>query len=268
MGGHDDVQYLAASPVRSRILEVLREEPLRPTEITEQIDATRTTVQRILAGFLERDWVVKRGRCYAVTVTGRGIHAAYRNLLDDVTHAAELGPFAAHVGAVADDLPWDALSEATVTTATTRNPLAPGERLVEILRSAETDHMRVVTPIVAEMFNDAAGRFLERGGSVELTIDRGVLLASQNEYPGALDQARENPDVDLEVYPDSLGFGLILYEEQTLIGAYDEYNNVKAVLESEDPALYEWATDTYERYRSAALTPAEALEVIQPAGTE
>lgn len=260
MAAHEDVKYLAGSPVRARILETLREEPLRPTELTDRVDATRTTVQRILAGYRERDWVVKRGRRYTITVTGRGVHRAYESLLADAERAGELGPFAAHVGPVADDLPWDALEGAEITVASDRDPFATVQRLAELISTADAERMRAVTPIVAEVFNEAAVEFIERGSHLELTIDDGVLEASRAGFPDALERARTNGDVDVLVHPEPIGFGLMLCEERTCLGAYDAENNVRAVVESDSPELFEWATEAYERYRSRAAPLEDVLE--------
>ncbi|MEF8779075.1 MAG: helix-turn-helix domain-containing protein [Haloferacaceae archaeon] len=258
MAAHDDVQYLVGSPVRSRILEALREEPLRPTELTDRVDATRTTVQRILSGFQERNWVVKRGPRYTVTVTGRGVLESYETLLEDVERAAKLGPFAAHAGPVADRLPWDALEGARVTVPDDRSPFAPVRRLVELVSAADEDDMRAVSPIVAEVFNQAAVEFLETGGSLELIIDEGVLEASRAGFPEALDRARTNGYVDVLVHPEPLEFGLVAFENRAVLGAYDDENNVRAVVESDAPGMVEWATAEYERYRSRA-EPLERL---------
>lgn len=259
MEPHDDVQYLVGSPVRARILETLREEPLRPTELTDCVDATRTTVQRILAGYLERDWVVKRGGRYTATVTGRGVHRAYERLLANVERAERFGPFAAHAGPVVDDLPWDALEGAEVTVASDRDPFATAQRLAELISTADADHMRAVSPIVAEVFNEAAVEFIDGGGHLELTIDHGVLEASQAEFPDALERARRLGDVDVLVHPEPLGFGLMLAGGRACLGAYDAENNLRAVVESDAPELFEWADATYERHRSRAAPLEEAL---------
>src|SRR6056297_3936652 len=95
--GHDGAQYLAGSPVRVAILRALRDDPRRPAALTDAVDATRTTVQRILGGFRERDWVVKREAAYHVTPTGARVYNAYEDLLDEVELAERYGRFAAEL---------------------------------------------------------------------------------------------------------------------------------------------------------------------------
>ncbi|WP_119815575.1 helix-turn-helix transcriptional regulator [Halalkaliarchaeum desulfuricum] len=260
MAAHDDVQYLAGSPVRANILAALCEEPLRPTQLTDRVDATRTTVQRILAGYLDREWVVKRGHRYTVTVTGRGVYRAYESLCADVERASELGSFASHIGPIADDLPWTALESAEVTAASDRDPFSTVQRLVELISTADADRMRAITPIVAEVFNEAAAEFIEGGGHLELTIDSGVLEASRTGFPEAVDRAVENGDVEVRVHPEPIGFGLMLCEEWACLGAYDDENNVRAVIESDSSELFDWANEQYGRYRSRTRPLAEVLE--------
>jgi len=116
------------------MLRALRSEPRRPASLTAAVDATRTTIQRILSGFRERDWVVKRGAAYHVTPTGKRVHDAYEELLDEVELADRYGQFAADLERVGADFPPSALDTGELTVAADRNPLAAVDRLTELLR--------------------------------------------------------------------------------------------------------------------------------------
>jgi len=140
--GHDGAKYLAGSPVRVAILRTLRRDPRRPADLTAAVDATRTTVQRILAGFRDRDWVVKRGAVYCVTPTGERVHDAYEALLSEIERADRYGQFAADLERVGAEFPPSALASGELTVAADRNPLAVVDRLTELLRDGEGADIR------------------------------------------------------------------------------------------------------------------------------
>ena len=140
-----DVQFLTGSPQRRNVLKALCEEPARPHELCADIDATRTTIQRILAGFRERQWVVKYDGDYRPTVTGRRICQQYEALLGELRLAREFGPLAAHLGPVANDLPIEALERGQLTVSDEGSPLAEagapvGESIIVTSLGGERTH--------------------------------------------------------------------------------------------------------------------------------
>jgi len=150
---YGDVQFLTGSPHRRAVLAALCDEPARPHELCDDIDATRTTIQRILAGFRERQWVVKHHGDYRATVTGRRVCEQYETLHDEITRARRFGPLAAHLGPVADDLPVEALATGRLTVSEEGNPLAALSRFTEWLQEVEGE-MCAISPVVAQPFNE------------------------------------------------------------------------------------------------------------------
>lgn len=248
---HGDVQFLTGSPQRGAVLRELCEAPARPSDLCERVDATRTTVQRILAGFCERDWVVKRDGRYRATGTGRRVADRYAALREEVARAREFGPVAVHLGDVAADLP-EAAFEGEVTAATDRDPLAAVDRLVEWFGNAEGDRVRAVSPIVAQSFNRVAADLIRSGTEIEYVIDPEVLERSAADFETELEQGVEHEMIRMRVHPESLSYGLLVGASDVMLGAYDEDNNLRATLESSDPEVVEWATERFEALWTAA----------------
>ncbi|MDZ5812235.1 transcriptional regulator [Halorubrum sp. AD140] len=244
--GHDGAQYLAGSPVRVSILRTLRREPRRPADLTDAVDATRTTVQRILGGFRERDWVVKRDAAYRVTPTGKRVHEAYETLLDEVALADRYGRFAADLERVDAGLPPEALDAGELTVATDRNPLAAVDRLTELLREGRDAEIRAVSPIVIQQFNRAAAAALDAGAEVELVIDRDVAETSVSEFGPATDRALDDDDATVYVSPEPIEYGLFKRDDVACVTAYDRRNNPRCVFESTEPIVTEWVDDRFE----------------------
>ncbi|MBP1923491.1 putative transcriptional regulator [Halorubrum alkaliphilum] len=258
--GHDDARYLAGSPVRATVLRTLREDPRRPADLTDAVDATRTTVQRILAGFREREWVVKRSGEYHVTATGKRVHDAYEGLLTEIDRADRYGGFAADLERVDAGFPASALDRGEVTAATDRDPLAALDRVVELVRLANGATIRAVSPIVTTQYNEAAASALDEGGSVELVIDGAVLETSIEEFGQATDRALFDDDATVYVAPEAIEYGLFRYADVACVIAYGNANNPRYVFESTDPSVIEWVDSRFEALVADATPLSAAME--------
>lgn len=258
--GHGGAQYLAGSPVRVAMLRALREEPRRPADLTAAVDATRTTVQRILAGFGERDWVVKRGAVYCVTPTGKRIHEAYESLLEEVDRAERYGQFAADLERAGVDFPPEALDTGELTVAAGRNPLAAVDRLTELLREGHGTDIRAVSPVVIQQFNEAAADALDAGADIELIIDRDVVETSVSEFGQATERALTDDDATVYVASAPIEYGLFRYDDVACVTAYDQRNNPQCVFESTDSTVIEWVDERLESFVADATRLSEVVE--------
>ncbi|TKX63031.1 transcriptional regulator [Halorubrum sp. ASP1] len=260
--GHDGAQYLAGSPVRVAILRALREEPRRPAELTDAVDATRTTVQRILGGFRERDWVVKRDADYRVTPTGVRVHDAYETLLTEVERGERYGRFAEAVERVGVDFPPEGIPDSELTVASDQNPLAVVDRLTDLLRESRGAKIRAVSPVVLQQFNDAAAAALDGGADVELIIDRRVADASVAEFGPATDRALNDDDAEVYVSADPIEYGLVRCDDVACVTAYDERNNPRCVLKSTDETVVDWVDEAFASLRDEATPLAAVVERV------
>ncbi|GAA0723976.1 putative transcriptional regulator [Halorubrum trapanicum] len=258
--GHDGAQYLAGSPVRVAILRALRENPQRPAELTGAVDATRTTVQRILAGFRERDWVVKRDAAYRVTPTGERVHEAYETLLTEVERGDRYGRFAATVERVGADFPAAGLPGSDLTVASDQNPLAAVDRLTELLHESCGSEIRAVSPVVIQPFNEAAAAALDDGASVELVIDRDVVDASVAEFEPATDRALDDDAAEVYVSAEPIEYGLFRCGDVACVTAHDERNNPRYVLESTEATVVDWVDETFAALRDDASKLSSVVE--------
>ncbi len=255
---HDSARYLTGSPVRVEILRTLRQEPCRPATLTDAVDATRTTVQRVLAGYRERRWVVKRDAEYHVTATGERVHDAYESLLTDIDRADQYGAFAADMKRAGADFPASGLDGGELTAATERDPLAALDRVVELIRDASGSSIRAVSPIVTTQYNEAAAAALDAGSDVELVIDRGVLAMSVDDFRPATDRALDDDDASVYVAERSIEYGFFRYRDRACVVAYDGNNNPRYVLESTAPSVLDWADSRFDELVTDA-TPLPGL---------
>jgi len=260
--GHAGAKYLAGSPVRVAILRTLRSDPRRPADLTAAVDATRTTVQRILAGFRERNWVVKRDAAYHVTPTGERVHDAYEELLSEIERADRYGQFAADLERVGAEFPPSAIASGELTVTANRNPLAAVNRLTELLQQGDGADIRAASPVVVRQFNDAAADALDAGAEIELVIDSDVLETSVTEFASATDRALNDDSTTVYVSTEPIAYGLFRYDDMACVTAYDQRNNPRCVLESSDPAVIEWVDDRLDSFVADARPLSAVVESV------
>ncbi|MDB2224019.1 helix-turn-helix transcriptional regulator [Halorubrum ezzemoulense] len=258
--GHDGAQYLAGSPVRVAILRALRDDPRRPAELTDAVDATRTTVQRILGGFRERDWVVKRDAAYRVTPTGERVHDAYETLLTEVERGERYGGFAETLERAGVDFPPEGIPDSDITVASEKNPLAVVDRLTELLHENHGGEIRAVSPVVIRQFNDAAAAALDDGANVELIIDRDAADTSVAEFEPATDRALDDDAAEVYVSAEPIEYGLFRCGDVACVAAYDEQNNPRCVIESTDDPVVDWVDDAFASLRADATRLSTVVE--------
>lgn len=259
---HGDIQFLTGSPARFAVLSALAESAARPCELCDQVDATRTTIQRILAGCSDRQWVRKVGRQYRLTLTGRRVYERYDALVTETERAGEFGPLAEHLGPIGDDLPDVVLDAGTITVGSEQTPLAPVNRLTDWFSDAEGT-VRTISPIVAAMFNDTAAELLDSGVQIESIIDYNVLEQSEREFDDALTRGITDESIKFYVAESPLDFGLVVDDRGCCLGAYDDDNNLRVTLVVEDPVAREWALDQFDQCRQDATRLTDVLSVAE-----
>ncbi|WP_435156033.1 transcriptional regulator FilR1 domain-containing protein [Haladaptatus sp. DFWS20] len=100
--------------------------------------------------------------------------------------------------------------------------------------------------------------FIDAGTRIELIIDETVLDISRSIYKSAFADALNDDDFSLFVSPDDLSFGLAVFDDRALVGAYSESGQLQACLESRDDEFVKWATERYDEHRRRA----SAIEAI------
>jgi predicted transcriptional regulator len=256
----DDIQFLANSENRVRVLAALADGASTRRDVQEVADVPRSTAARVLDDAESREWVASEGSRYRITPLGEAMLAEFRR--HEETTAANH-----HLGAAIDWLPepaWKldfrALRSARVTTPTETNPTAHFDRGMEHLRAAES-YRGLTQNSLPEYMRVLHGR-IEAG---DLDFE-GVLKA------GFVDAVRADPDraaqwrdpADLTwLYDGRVPLNVHLVDGTVLLwlcGEGEAGDDVVArgLLESTDPAVVSWVESLYEEYRAAAepLDPA------------
>lgn len=253
---HDEaVEYLSRSPVRVELLSELRAGPLTRGELRDRLDAARTTVGRNLDRMLEFGWVEETPDGYRLTALGAFLDAEFREALDAFAVGDDLAPLLERIPAEAFDLDPIHLADARVTVATDAQPLAPIDRVTTI--RADSDSLRELSSVVAA---DSAEQVRERMAAtapddvveVVLEADTVETARSNPDYRGTFEATVEGDAIDVYRYDGSFPFLLALLDDRVAIGVTDERGAPAALVESDAPAVREWAERRYEAYRDDA----------------
>lgn len=80
----DDVDHLARSPHRVRVMQLLSDEAQSRRGLHETTDIPQPTLGRILGSFQDRHWLERDGQTYSLTLQGRLVAAQFEELLNVV----------------------------------------------------------------------------------------------------------------------------------------------------------------------------------------
>jgi predicted transcriptional regulator len=248
------IRFLTSSENRIRLLETLEDEPARPATLAEKLPMSRSSIQRNLRAFGERGWVVRTDDGYRCSFGGRLLLHRYRDLASTAHLTDEYGRFLDALADAGLALSPDDLEDVTITTATRHDPHAPLRWYADRVAEVDTTTFRGIAPVVSPLFNDAHRALISTVVDAELVIDEDGLSTSRTGYPEALATAIETDTLELYVHPDSLSFGLSLFDEDAFVGAYDDAGQFVACFEGSDDDFRERVRTVYEEHRAAART--------------
>lgn len=249
MPSDDAARFLARSPDRQRLLSLLVDDPGSPADLAASLSLSRRSVQRHLKRFVERGWADRADGAYRLTMAGELVaeeHASYRDALETVE---AFGPFFRYLPdrEHTPDPGW--LDGATLTAATKANPQAPVRHYVESVREFDTDHVKMVSPVLSRLFHDAHADLALSGVHTELVMSAATVERARKLNPAEFVVVVGVGVLDLYRVTGEIPLGLSLGDDRALVGAYDDDGVLRACVESSNSDLLEWADRLFERYR-------------------
>ncbi len=247
----EEIAFLSRSPVRVELLHRI-ERKQAPTcrDLRDDIDASRTTIQRNLKALVDKGWIEKSDNVYICTFTGNLLCSAITELADSIETLHRLEPILEHVSRSDLDLNIQQLHNAKITVATPSNPYAPVNRHVEALQTAHD--FRLSTAVVGrDAFEQVWEQTVQNGcdGELVLTNDAFEIVRSDSSYADLYRELLDVDNVELSVYDGDLPYYLGIVDDIVQVGVEDETGVPKALLESDSPAVREWAIAKHETYR-------------------
>lgn len=248
-----DIAYLARSEHRVPTLVALTERPRSRSELCELAGVSSSTMRRTLDEFDDRLWIRKDEYQYVATRLGEAIASGMEDLIERVETERTLRHVWHWLPDAIGEFPFETWSELTVTVAEPDAPYRPVGRFESLLR--ETTTVRSLRPEVALMDPcfDVLHRLIDEGVDVTL-IDRPECHAYFiSTYPDRSSAMMQRDNFTVLEHDDLPPYGIGLLDERVTISCYEQDSGtVHALIDTDAPAVREWAASAYETYRSGA----------------
>lgn len=258
-----DVAYLVRSEHRVPALIALTERPRGRPELCELTEVSSSTMRRTLAEFEDRHWVHKEGYQYAATRLGETVAAGVSDLLDLVETEQMVRDNWHWLPDEIREAPVETWTGLTTTVADPDAPYRPVGRFQSLFEQTST--LRFLRPEVAlmEPSFDHLCRRIDDGVDVTL-IDRPNCHAYfVSTYPEQCSNLLDSDNFTVLEARDLPAYGVGLLDECVVVTAYErESGTVQAIIDTDDPAIREWADTVYDRYAATArpFDPPRPLE--------
>lgn len=261
VGAHqaiEEIDFLANSASRVRILEILREADSGRVEkdtFRDRLDCSRTTIGRNLNALEERGFIERDHDDVTITRGGEFVADDFFQLVETVAATQTLEPFLEWAPPDAfDPAVLRRLADATMIVATQTNPYAPEDAHVERMEVTETQ--RFVLPVVGERGMEASFEMLQTNDNVSVELIVGPEIAelfdSHPRYRRKMQRVLRTGQVEVLRSDDAIPYFLGLYDETVHLSVVDDEGRPRALLETEDDGVRTWAEDRYREYRQAA----------------
>lgn len=252
----EDLDYLSRSPSRIRILERIHESPRSRHDLKQHVEASRTTLSRMLADFEDREWITRRNGQYRTTPEGDIVASEVRRTLDNMDTAKQLNGQLDWLPTDDFDFDLHRLKDAKVASLHWNDP-ASIRQLAETLEGATC-----VKSIAAAVSRDVVD--VLRMVTVEQSATYEGILA-----PAALDIIRGHPDLrrqldeilssnETTIYEyrgdDPLAMVMVIDDIATICNHNSDSPHMEALL-SDDEAFHAWC----ETYFESILAEAEPI---------
>lgn len=249
----DVVNFLTQSPVRVAVLQRLREtDRLTKTELREEADASRVTVQRNLDALEERELIRSRVHEYEIRPLGELVAEELDATMETMAFVERIRPFCRWFPDDELEFEFDlqALADATVVVSDSTDPYAPVNRHIEAIERA--DRFRCLLPAIGlPALTAAHERVVEHDQRQEIICSPALesTVRSEPEYRDLVADITSHDDCTMRVADSELTYYLGLFEEVVQIGVEDDDGIPRALVETDAGEIREWATRTYEFYR-------------------
>ncbi len=248
-----DIAYLSRSQHRIPALVALAERPRSRSELCEVTGVSSSTIRRTLNEFEDRLWIRKDGYQYVATRLGEAIAAEMDALIDWFETERKLRDVWHWLPDDVSEFPTETWSELTVSIADPDVPYRPVTRFESLLEKTTT--VRFVRPEVALMDPCFDVLYQQVDDGVDVTvIDRpNCHRYFLSTYPERCSKLLQQDNFTVLEHDELPPHGTGLLDERVVISCYEqESGTVQAMIDTDVPAIREWAQSVYERYRSDA----------------
>lgn len=249
------VRFLASSANRVQVLTALVDRRATRRELQEDVDASRSTVARILDEAETRGWVDSEGSRYWLTPLGESMVTDFRSYLETVEGHEHLGDMVNKLPPPVFSLEFRHLRDAEVTEPTMADQTAPFTRAFELFREA-TDYRGLNNGSLPEHVKVLRDRFEAERLEFEQVFEKAFVetIRADPERTAVWEALADR----VWLYDGVVPINVQIVDGRVLIWLGENRGEAAGLLESENPAVLDWAESLYAEYRAQA-EPLEEL---------
>lgn len=254
MIGADGEQLRDVLSKRYWIVEALTERSKTKSELVDELEYSRSTINRAIDELLDVECVEPvrpAGHQFQLTMAGEAafqLHRDYRTETERIqTNSKLLNSLPA------DSLDTSFLEDAEVYSSVRTPEIAhqPGTELLE-----EANRMIGTAPVVQGEYFDNFKRRLQEGGlELELIIESDLVEAMQQSYEDEFAALIDFDTVNVYIFDKSLPYALWLTEQETSeyagVTVYED-GGLKGTIVNDTDAATAWTRNQLTEYREAA----------------
>lgn len=250
---------------RYEFLTVLDTTTYDKRSLEEQLDVSRSTVDRALRELETAALVQRVPNGYRTTLYGCMLVAIYELLLDYVDYVRR-------AKVLLTELPHDLefsiglVIDAEIVLAEEPALHAPSARIAELVKSASEVRGLAyahTSPEAMELFEQ---QVVEEGTSTEIVFRERMYNNFEATAPEIVDSLTTAPQYTAYVTPD-VPFGLFLLtidgSDHVCLIAYDDDQNLAGIIVNDTAEAVEWGTQIFEYYRAVAVPVTQKDEPIE-----
>lgn len=250
----EEIQFLANSANRVRVLDALTGESATRRDLQEETGVPRSTAARVLDEAEARGWVGSEGSRYRITPLGEARVVEFCTYVETTKGMQHLGKAIDWLPEPAHALDFRYFRDADLTTPTGSNPTAPFDRGLELIRTAE-EYRGLTRNSLPEYMKTVRDRVVRSQLDFEGVVEHDFVEVLRD------DPERANLWHDIAhrmwLYDGHVPINMHVVDGTALIWLCDANEDgddviVKGLLESEHSAVVSWADSLYEEYRDEA----------------
>lgn len=253
MGGNDTIVGMLEVVLRRfTFVETLEDDPKDKRTLVADLDCSRSTVDRGIRELEALDLVEYVDGGYRMTSLGATVTSGLADLAETVELRLQLAPFLEWAPEDVFDLDLECLDNADLLLPEPGDPYAMINRHVSVLGQA--GRIRCVLPLTGLHAHKTAHRqVVENGTEVEVvgTPEVAQTMQSDPDYAGLTNEMADTGRFKIFQYNDDIPYFVGLMDEIVHIGV-DDGGVPRAIVESDDSEVREWAAATFETYRQQA----------------
>lgn len=235
---------------REAFLRCLSDEIDDKRDIEDELDISRSTVNRAFCELEESGLLRTDHGGYDLTLHGKLAYQQYQNLASAFNHLFEAMELSMHLPA---DTQIDTrlLKGGDVTLSDRQTPQKPFEQIKEVVRSASCvkGYLPVVLPSYVDFFHE---QIVDRDIMVELVLEETLIPVLTVTYAEKFTPAATSENCILWQTAEELPFGLfIVNDEEVWLCVYRAGGGLRGTLANNTDAALDWALDVFDHYRSS-----------------